>query len=330
MNIPADNLLARLFNDTLSADDRAELERCAELDPELTAIIRDVERLSERLPEGREDEPSTHEIQAAWQKVAVRAGLESGTPAQPVARLRLVPRAWAVAASIVLLAATAWFLFGPNAQPEWMQAETGRGQMATVSLPDGSTATLNAESRLEWDMDSRRGTRAVRLVGEAQFSVARAEQSFEVVTSEARTVALGTQFTVRAREGVTRVAVQEGRVAVETEQGRTELGPTEAAEVSAESAPLRIDAAWAAVADDWTRGVLSFQGVPLANVLIEVERRFDVRVALSGPWSGRETMTGSFPGQEAPAVLETICRTFNCVVRDEPGAALASYVLEKR
>ncbi|PIQ63856.1 MAG: hypothetical protein COV99_00420 [Bacteroidetes bacterium CG12_big_fil_rev_8_21_14_0_65_60_17] len=336
MSMPENTLLARLFDGSISAEDRAELDRLVSDNPEFGALVRDIERMTQQVPAGLTEGPTRAQVEEAWASFAARTGLSAAKSgregAHPARIVRLVPRAWAVAASIVLLAATAWFLFGPGGAdtPQWEKASTVRGQVATVSLPDGSTAVLNAESQLSWRFGGADAVRAVRLEGEAQFRVETGTRPFEVSTVEARIVALGTEFTVESRGGKTRVAVQEGRVAVVSGGGRAELGALEAAEVRASLAPKPLGSEWAAAADSWARGVLGFAQTPLIDVLDRVERRFDVQVVLEGAWSGEETLTGSFPGQNASGVLKTICRTFNCTVREGGGEGAQSYVLVKR
>ncbi len=96
---------------------------------------------------------------------------------------------------------------------------TSVGAIDTVRLPDGSSVTLNTDSRIRVAYDERE--RRVELDrGEAFFQVGKdSRRPFVVVAGERRVVAIGTQFSVRREEGDVRVAVAQGLVRVERPDG---------------------------------------------------------------------------------------------------------------
>jgi len=133
--------------------------------------------------------------------------------------LRAGPPPWmrlaAAFAAVVLLVAGgagAFHLFG--APPEVQVYRTGVGERATVTLADGSQATLNTASTLAVEYTrSRRGLRL--LAGEAWFDVAKNPNRPFVVQADGHSVtATGTSFDVRLDPDRLRVAVSEGRVLV--------------------------------------------------------------------------------------------------------------------
>jgi ferric-dicitrate binding protein FerR (iron transport regulator) len=73
------------------------------------------------------------------------------------------------------------------------------GSRAKFSLPDGTTVTLNAGSRLKYDNRFGFSDRVVQLEGEGYFKVAKdASKPFIVKTSYLSVRALGTEFNVKA------------------------------------------------------------------------------------------------------------------------------------
>lgn len=73
------------------------------------------------------------------------------------------------------------------------------GSRANFSLPDGTTVTLNAQSRLKYDNRFGISDRVVQLEGEGYFKVAKdASKPFIVKTSYLNVRALGTEFNVKA------------------------------------------------------------------------------------------------------------------------------------
>jgi len=335
-------LLARLFDGSLTEADRRALAERMRGDADLAATVQTVQRLAEIIPPVDTDAVrAAVDTRAAWKRVEARlerkapaTSLAAGRPASAPSRATREPAAtiyqfryMAVAASVVLLAVFLSLLLRPERVPTWESISVARGEVRTVELGDGSRVVLNADSHLEHAVAVGTPTRMVRLRGEARFEVASDGRAFVVETPEARVRVLGTTFSVRARGDVTSVAVQEGRVAVETGTDATELAPDEAVEVLAGGAVRALAQDVARAADDWTRGVLTFQRVALADALADVERTFDVEVALSGSWTGDETVSGSFPGQDVDEVLGSLCRIYACDVRERSASTSRGFDL---
>lgn len=332
-------LLARLFDGSLTEADRRALDERMQGDADLAATVQTVQRLAEIIPPVDTDDVreavTDVDTRAAWKRVEARIGdmasatsLAADRPASAPSQATRGPAAtiyqfryMAVAASVVLLSVFLSLLLRPDRAPAWESVSVARGEVRAVELGDGSRVVLNADSHLEHAVSSGAAVRQVRLRGEARFEVASDGRAFVVETHEVRVRVLGTTFSVRARGDVTSVAVQEGRVAVETESEATELAPDEAVEVRAGGAVRVLAEDAARAADDWTRGVLTFQRVALVRALADVERTFDVEVALVGSWTGDETVSGSFPGQDVDEVLGSLCRIYACDVREHSAGA---------
>ena len=211
------------------------------------------------------------------------------------ARARVVRRAIAASvAAVVLGLGGVAFLYQNNApRPLATQAfSTAVGQQATVTLPDGSTLTLNTDTRVRTVADDDK-----RLVyldrGQAFFRVAKDRRHPFVVTAGGRTVtALGTAFEVRVDKGALKVVLVEGRVRVESAKPLRK-GPAESsapAAASAPSAPMTTDmsagsqlvapddADWRLTRTDvaretsWLTGQIIFDDEALGDVVAELNR----------------------------------------------------------
>lgn len=100
---------------------------------------------------------------------------------------------------------------------EMMALATRPGERAEVTLSDGTTVTLNADSRIEYPVTFRGGERRVRMSGEALFQVSHdADHPFVVSTFATDIRVLGTVFNVLAdpREHLFSTTLREGRVRV--------------------------------------------------------------------------------------------------------------------
>lgn len=143
-------------------------------------------------------------------------------------------RLWlSMAASIVLLAGLAWFVFlyqrattkqgNPNegqalASVQWRETINTTGTNMPVSMEDGSLVMLSPNSRIRYHHPfSVNNKRAVYLQGEGVFKVAKDPgRPFTVYSDDVATTALGTQFTVTSfkESSEINVALHEGKVVV--------------------------------------------------------------------------------------------------------------------
>lgn len=154
------------------------------------------------------------------------------------------------------------------------------GQLQTVALADGSTATLSSDSRL--DVRMSRGERHVTLAkGEVFFDVARdARRPFVVQAQGRRVAAVGTRFSVRNDPDALRVVVTEGKVRLESVVGTDGRAQPEALlpagsvatagrnGVLVRSLPLADAERYL----EWRGGYLSFDDASLATAVAEFNR----------------------------------------------------------
>lgn len=252
---------------------------------------------------------------AGDQASAARVRTQMGPDRPPAARDRMrgAIRRWhwwlalPIAAVIVLVI---WM------QPVTVTAE--RGSRLAVVLPDGSAVELNSASFLRY----RRGfaDRTLQLHGEAFFQVVDDGRDFVVETFNARVTVLGTEFNVRAWpddvEPATSVSVASGRVMVEGAGAHVDLASVRLA--ARQSSSVHADSITAARPDSvmlerismWRTGGLAFVDQPLAVVLPEIARRFDVDLEFSDVSHGLRRLTYLNPNpQSATGVLADVCET---------------------
>jgi ferric-dicitrate binding protein FerR (iron transport regulator) len=192
---------------------------------------------------------------------------------------------------------------------------TANGQRANITLPDGSTVALNVDSRLDVPADYVTGHHTVRLVGEALFTVSRHEGTlFTVIAGPTTTRVLGTSFVVRhyPTDTTTTVAVRDGKVSVRS----LVLTAAQQVEIS-QTGVTRIDLADASQFS-FATGVLTFDGVPLRDAIVMLDRWFNADIRLGDPALGTRQVTGGFTAGSLSDLTESLELTFNMrVVRDE-------------
>jgi len=189
--------------------------------------------------------------------------------------------------------------------------QTGIGQRATVTLPDGTVVTLNTDSRLR-----TRGSADRRLVyldrGQAFFKVAHDKAHPFVVAAAGKTVtALGTAFDVRVDDGrMFKVTLVEGRVRVEAPppaappRGKSAAAPPvqgQAIEmVAGAELVARDDNKWDLARADvrrdtsWTTGQLVFYATPLRQVVTELNRYSEKKIVLGDEPFAERPISGTF------------------------------------
>jgi transmembrane sensor len=183
--------------------------------------------------------------------------------------------------------------------------KTGVGERATVSLADGSRLLLNTASEVKVDYSRRR--RGLQLVsGEAWFDVAKdSSRPFVVAAGRHTVTAVGTSFDVRLEKTGLRVAVVEGRVAVDAAgQGRiSDVRAGERIDVSGRSAILRPAGP---VAGDWREGRIEFASATLAEAVAEMNRYRRTPIVVTDPAVARMKVSGVFYAGETSGFLNAL------------------------
>lgn len=178
---------------------------------------------------------------------------------------------------------------------------TPPGQQAVVHLVDGTRVTLAASGTLVVRKDFLRGSRDVDLDGQAYFEVAEnASSPFRVHTGNVVTRVHGTEFSVRAYSGESRVqvVVASGRVTVwpaEPTRGRigpeTELGPGDLARVSRDGTIYVEHHVDVPGYLSWRDGWLTFIDAPVPEILAELERWMGIEFTLADPSIAARVLT---------------------------------------
>lgn len=176
------------------------------------------------------------------------------------------------------------------------EISTPRGGQYQVVLPDGSQVWLNADSRLRFPPVFASGKREVFLEGEGFFAVTHSDQPFIVHTDGQRIGVLGTEFNVRAHpdEPTVQTTLVRGSVRVELENGRASyvLKPDQQSVVDRQAQTARIEEVTASEYAAWKDGYFTFRNTPLATVMQDVARWYDVSID-----------AGSLPDKRLYAVL---------------------------
>jgi len=230
-----------------------------------------------------------------------------------------------VAASLAVLVAFAALLYTqvPAVRDavnpvKYVTASTPVGGVRQVTLPDGSRIWLNAAASLRYPQEFRGGSREVFLQGEAFFDVAQdTKHPFVIHSGKIRTIVLGTRFDVQAypSDDHVQVAVESGKVAVsvtDTARGGSgtviltanQLGHYEKSTMKLTTETVKHPGDYSS----WRTGMLVFEQSSMDQVLLALERAYDIRFVLANPAIASCRITGHFDvHQPVKDVIESIC-----------------------
>jgi transmembrane sensor len=222
----------------------------------------------------------------------------------------------AAAAIGILLAGSFLWLFPSRAGAPHAYA-TARGQLSSLTLPDGSRVLLGVDTRLRVPRNYGARTRTLELEGEAYFVVQYdAKRPFIVRTDHASTQDLGTEFAVRAygQDASVEVVVAKGRVALRSSSGTdpllVTLRPRERAVLDSGGAKVTRDIPLANYLA-WTRGALLFDDVPLTRVIAQLERWYDLAIETDDPALAHERVTISFMTKSADEAVKALAQVLD-------------------
>lgn len=309
----------------LGADGAAERDAWLAEDPEHLAAYDAVLRAM-----GRVDD-----VAADPRILALRASALTVNRKGPAAPWRI---AASLAAAAVLLGGGGVALHGASpamktalverlAHPSAAIHHTAIGERSTVTLSDGSVATLNTDTVLRVAFtDKARGVQLVR--GQAVFEVAHAKaRPFEVYAGDRVVTAIGTVFDVRLDGGKVKVALLEGKVRVgektrrEAPSAEVVMAPGELLE-AAPAAPMKVRNDDVERETSWRSGVLMFDETPLAEAVAELNRYSSRHLTVEDPRLAAHHVSGVFKTGDVDRFARTVAEIAPVIPQTRPDGSI--------
>lgn len=209
---------------------------------------------------------------------------------------------------LLLCIATAWlWLERPHLLEDW-QADyaTARAEQRNVTLADGSTVLLDADSAIAVDIGTT--ARRVELIrGTAFFSVIPGQVPFTVAARNGEARVLGTRFEVSAEDREVSVTLDNGSVEVALRDGgsRLVLKPGESVAYGAGGlgSAHAVDLAEATA---WRQGRYIFTNARLADVLERIGRYRGGRILVTSGELGERRVSGNIALRNGNAALSAV------------------------
>jgi transmembrane sensor len=284
------------------------------------------------LAESWENRVAYWRLKDAWDHTGRLTALRpSSRGAGNAAIRRLLHPVWlrAVAAAVVIAICGAGFAVWFAGRPPETVYATPVGGHRTVLLADGSKIELNTDTVLRARVGAHE--RLVTLErGEAYFQIAHdPKHPFVVMAGAHRVTDLGTKFLVRRDNKNLDVAVTEGRVQLDTPDGRLQapvlLTRHEAASVRGNRIFVTRKTAQSLSNElGWRHGFLVFDHTTLADAVAEFNRYNKGQIVIADPATAQLTMDGTFPIDGVSAFTEVAQEVFKLHIERRGGDTVIS------
>ena len=233
-----------------------------------------------------------------------------------------------VAAAVVvafLLGASAMYFIQPVPQQKIFVSKeicvkAPLGSKTEVELSDGTEVWLNSGSEIRYPATFRKNQRDIYLVGEAFFDVEKnVEAPFFVHADEVDIRVLGTSFNVKSypEEDIVETTLVEGLINMNKKGSNQvfQLKPNEKAtfiknreEISGKETEQfiitkNVDAK---LYTSWKNGMLIFKKEKFGDLVIKMERWYNVRITIENKQLTGEKVTGSFQNESIEQALEAL------------------------
>lgn len=200
-----------------------------------------------------------------------------------------------------------------------LEKHNTKGTRSLITLPDGTTVWLNADSKLSYPQAFAGNTREVALTGEAFFDVVKNKnRPFIIHLNKGSLKVLGTSFNVKAYEGdeTIETSVVTGKVAFIPRNDSfpeatdtTFITPDMKAIYAIETGTVTTVPTFAKEDKDWTEGRLVFKNVTLKEIADVLNRHFGKEVVFGKEEMANYRLTGSFANNTLEEILYYLSRS---------------------
>ncbi len=229
---------------------------------------------------------------------------------------RLGRRRFALVAAAAAIAAALAIAFLPGTIRQLgADVVTASGETRVLDLPDGSRLQLAPQSAVAFSFNA--GRRQIELLrGKAWFDVVPvADQTFRVIAGDVKVTVLGTGFEVRRDGRAVSVAVEHGRVQVESAAASQTLGAGDVLRLDDVGQPIAETVSPELIAS-WRSGQLVAKDQTIREAAAVLNRYFDGWIVVADDDLGRQPLTGVYSLSNPRASLAAIARVQGATVRE--------------
>lgn len=320
-SIHIDELITKYLSDNTSSEETQELEQWVLTNRQNKQHF--IEMKKAWMVSGIKHAQSSKNTEKAWSAVSKQLFEEQS-------KGKVIPlqrKWWAAAASLALLVVSGWLLYQfitPSGNSNLFTAETTTESQRHL-LDDESLVILNQQSSLTYELKDAQ--RIANLKGDAYFDITRDErQPFIIKTNTVEIKVLGTAFYVDARKELneTQVIVEEGKVAVSTDNSSVTLQAGDKAIYNQSSGKLIKVTNEDKNYNSLKSNVLHFDNSSLNEVAFALNRQYNIDVSLENKQLNNCKLNAVFKQKSLQSVMKVIESTLGVKVTQNGTKVLIS------
>lgn len=256
-----------------------------------------------------------HKVDNAWTALSQRIAAENQDTPVKASRTAWLSPLVGIAASVCLLAVSAFLIFQQWPQQQNIKAHgsivrNSNGTNTRILLPDGSIVWLNTNSTLEYPAQFGEASREVILKGEGFFDVRKGSKPFIVHAEQLSVQVKGTRFNVEAYSDspIISTTLEEGKVEllVPDQEEVYVMKPGDQIVVNKSYDRITRNQVNPANFSAWKEDRLVFDNVPLDEIISKLENRYRVDILIESMGARRERMSMTIERETLDEVLDMI------------------------
>lgn len=201
----------------------------------------------------------------------------------------------AMLALIILFSINIYMLQQWNSTSGMNVIEVPKGEMATLTLSDGTKVWLNADTKFSYPSHFMAKNREVIIEGEGYFDVSPNKRRPFIVKGDMFNVnVLGTKFNIKAhKDEDAEISLKSGKIEVNRtgdEDKKIILNPNEQLCYTIDGRTILAKRDMSSI-DSWSRGETAFYSQPLSVITKTLERKYNVSIMIKGKNLENEVFT---------------------------------------
>ena len=299
-----EHILLRYYTDSLSADQKQEVEQWLQESEENRKLARDVQYIYM----AADTLNTIKEVNSAEALEQVKKRFRKPDKTNYLVWFQKV------AAILILPLLLSSIYFVTKKEPvEYIEIKTNPGMVAALNLPDGSKVWLNSGSYLKHPQKFTGDTRTVELDGEAYFSVQKDKSKRFIVNTpfDLKAEVLGTEFNIEAYKESNQVTTSliSGSVKLSFRNKKNEeesfiMNPDDEVAYNIKTKGIKTNASYLPTQIAWKDGLVVFRNTSFEEALKILDKRFNTQFIVKNDLLYENSFTGTFSGQHLMLILE--------------------------
>jgi transmembrane sensor len=297
-------LLIRFLSEECNEEERQTMDRWLEANPENRTYFQELSTLWSASASSGSFQKEW--LKKDWNKVQHRIDeIRIKELNKPVKQRSLV-YTFARLAAVIILGIGVYFYVQHLSDKTAVQEAIASSGIKTLTLPDGSKVSLNANAKLIYPESFDTEKREVTLEGEAFFEILPdANKPFLIKTNDVTTEVLGTSFNINSTTTSAVVTVVTGKVMLYKDKhsaivmiaGEQGIYNDRGLEKKMNSDRNFLS---------WKTNILTFQNTPLAEVVDDLSRHYGEQIQIELMQLEHCTVTSTFQDQTLEEILEEL------------------------